>query len=212
MNFKIDIDATEITKYIVEYCCESDQQWKYLEISEPPQYNALIENLKPATKYIFRVIAEGPTGRSAPSQELSVKTEPQRPNAPPINLSARPLSSTEILITWSPPLYEFRNGEIQGYNVGYKIASLQSASYNFTSISGDGEDGTGEITLSGLLKYTRYSIVVQAFNQIGVGPLSEPVSTQTMEDGKSYFIFYFIYTSIFSMFLQMYAFINHLIY
>lgn len=155
-----------------------------MEISDPPQYNALIENLKPATRYIFRVIAEGPTGRSAPSQELTVKTEPQRPNAPPINLSARPVSSTEILVTWSPPLYEFRNGEIQGYNIGYKVAALQSVGYNFTSISGDGEDGTGEITLTGLLKYTRYSIIAQAFNQIGVGPLSEPVTTQTMEDGK----------------------------
>lgn len=184
--FYIDIDATEITKYIVEYCCENDQQWKYLDISDPPQYNALIENLKPATKYIFRVIAEGPTGRSAPSQELTVKTEPQRPNAPPINLSARPVSSTEILVTWSPPLYEFRNGEIQGFNIGYKIASLQSVSYNFTSVSGDGEEGTGEIILSNLMKYTRYSIVAQAFNQIGVGPLSEPVSTQTMEDGKDF--------------------------
>jgi hypothetical protein len=178
-----DMDATEITKYIVEYC-ENDQQWKYMEISDPPQYNALIENLKPATKYVFRVIAEGPTGRSSPSQELSVKTEPQRPNAPPINVSCRPLSSTEIIVNWSPPLPEFRNGEIQGYNVGYKIAAIQSTSFNFTSISGDGDDGSGEITLTGLLKYTRYSIVVQAFNQIGVGPLSDPVSTQTMEDGE----------------------------
>ncbi|KAG5678293.1 hypothetical protein PVAND_007980 [Polypedilum vanderplanki] len=180
-----DNDATEITKYIVEYCCDNDQQWKYLEISDPPQYNAIIENLKPATKYSFRVIAEGPTGRSMPSSELKVKTEPQRPNAPPINLSARPLSSTEIAVNWSPPLHEFRNGEIQGYNIGYKIASLQSVSYNFTSVSGDGEDGTGEIVLTGLQKYTRYSIVAQAFNQIGVGPLSEPVSTQTMEDVPS---------------------------
>jgi Down syndrome cell adhesion molecule-like protein 1 len=183
-----DMDATEITKYIVEYCCDNDQQWKYLEISDPPQYNALIENLKPATKYIFRVIADGPTGRSSPSQELAVKTDPQRPNGPPMHISARALSSTEILVTWSPPLYEFRNGEIQGYNIGYKIASLQSVSYNFTSLSGDAEDGTGEIILNNLLKYTRYAIVVQAFNQIGVGPLSEAISTQTMEDGRELYI------------------------
>lgn len=171
----------------MEYCCDIDQQWKYLEISDPPQYNALIENLKPATKYVFRVIAEGPTGRSLPSSELNVKTEPQRPNAPPINLSARPISSTEILVTWSPPLLEFRNGEIQGYNIGYKTASLQSLSYNFTSISGDGEDGSGETTLINLSKFTRYSIVAQAFNQIGVGPLSEPISVQTMEDGANFY-------------------------
>lgn len=179
-----DIDATEITKYVVEYCCDNDQQWKYLEVSEPPQYSAMIDNLKPATKYTFRVFAEGPTGRSMPSQELAIKTEPQRPNAPPMNLSARPLSSSEIIVNWSPPPIEFRNGEIQGYNVGYRVASHQSISYNFTSVPGDGEDGSGEVILTNLLKYTRYAIVVQAFNQIGTGPLSEPVTTQTMEDGE----------------------------
>lgn len=60
-------DAAEVTKYIVEYR-EADRQWQYMEISDPPQYTAVIENLKPATKYSFRVIAEGPAGKSAPSQ------------------------------------------------------------------------------------------------------------------------------------------------
>lgn len=59
------------------------------------------------------------------------------------------------------------------------------SSYNFTSVNGDGEDGSGEMLLNGLAKYTRYTLVVQAFNEIGVGPLSEPVSAQTMEDGES---------------------------
>jgi len=93
-------------------------QWQTIELSEPPQYTALIENLKPATKYIFRVIAEGPAGRSIPTQELIIKTEPQRPAGPPINLAVRPISSTEILVTWMPPLIELRHGEIQGYNIG----------------------------------------------------------------------------------------------
>lgn len=62
-------DAAEVTKYIVEYR-ETDRQWQYIEISDPPQYTAVIENLKPATKYSFRVIAEGPAGKSAPSQGL----------------------------------------------------------------------------------------------------------------------------------------------
>lgn len=73
----------------------------------------LIENLKPATKYSFRIIAEGPAGRSSPSEELIIRTEPQRPAGPPLNVSARSISSTEILVTWSPPLPELRNGDIQ---------------------------------------------------------------------------------------------------
>lgn len=176
-------DSAEVTKYIVEFR-ETDRQWQHIEITDPPKFTSLIENLKPATKYSFRVIAEGPAGRSAPSQELNIKTEPQRPAAPPLSLQARPLSSTEILISWAPPLFELRHGEIQGFNIGYKSTSAATNNYNFTSTSGDGEDGTGEIILTGLSKYTRYTIVAQAFNQVGPGPLSEPVTAQTMEDGK----------------------------
>lgn len=176
-------DTAEVTKYIVEFM-EIDRPWNQIEISDPPQYTTLIENLKPATRYAFRVIAEGPAGQSAPSQELAIKTEPQRPAGPPLNLNARPLSSTEILVTWMPPVGELRHGEIQGYNIGYKSSTSSSTSYNFTSVSGDGEAGTGELMLGGLAKYTRYTVVAQAFNQIGPGPLSEPATAQTLEDGS----------------------------
>lgn len=176
-------DAAEVTKYIVEYR-EIDRQWLRLEISDPPQYSAMIENLKPATKYAFRVVAEGNAGQSLPSPELFIRTEPQRPAGPPLHLTARPLSSQELIISWQPPIYELRHGDIQGYNIGYKTSNSQSNSYNFTSTSGDGEDGSGEMILSGLNKFSRYTVVIQAFNQIGVGPLSEPTSAQTLEDGK----------------------------
>lgn len=130
------------------------------------------------------MIAEGPAGRSAPSVELQVRTEPQRPAGPPLNLSARPISSTELLVTWTPPLLELRHGEIQGYNIGYRINNAGSSNYNYTSVMGDGEDGSGEMLLSGLNKYTRYIIVAQAFNEVGSGPLSDTTTAQTMEDGK----------------------------
>ncbi|XP_017138771.1 Down syndrome cell adhesion molecule-like protein Dscam2 isoform X4 [Drosophila miranda] len=178
----------DVSKYLVEYR-EADplfvEQWQQLEVKDPPSFNALIENLKPATKYAFRVIAEGNAGRSAPSQELIVRTEPQRPAGPPLNLSARPLSSTELLISWVAPLPELRHGDIQGYNVGYKLASSGNTAYNFTSVSGDGDGGSGELLLSGLAKFARYNVVVQAFNQVGPGPLSEPSAAQTMEDVPS---------------------------
>lgn len=56
-------------------------------------------------------------------------------------------------------------------------------SYNFTTVSGDAEDG-GELLLGGLQKYTRYTIVAQAFNEVGAGPLTEPATAGTMEDGR----------------------------
>lgn len=53
---------------------------------------------------------------------------------------------------------------------------------NMSTVYGDGEDG-GELILSDLLKFKKYSVVVQAFNEVGDGPLSEPSTAQTMEDG-----------------------------
>ncbi|CAG9838354.1 unnamed protein product [Diabrotica balteata] len=172
-------DTHEVFKFIIEYR-EMDRSWHQIELSDSPlPFTALIEDLKPATKYTFHVIAEGPAGKSSPSEDLLLRTEPQRPAGPPLNPATRPISSSEILVTWSPPLPELRHGDIQGFNIGYRTATM--GSYNFTSVNGDGEDG-GEILLGGLNKYTRYTIVVQAFNEVGAGPLSEPVTAQTMED------------------------------
>ncbi|XP_076388382.1 Down syndrome cell adhesion molecule 2 isoform X3 [Megachile rotundata] len=185
-------DTSEVTKYILQYkegdafSVETGGMWQQQEFTGPPlPYAALIDELKPATRYTIRVIAEGPAGRSVPSAELIVRTEPQRPAGPPINLAARALSSSEILITWSPPLPELRHGDIQGFNVGYRETSSANPSYNFSSVSGDGEEGGAELRLTGLRPYTKYTLVVQAYNQVGSGPLSEPLLTQTLEDVPS---------------------------
>ncbi|XP_025156475.1 Down syndrome cell adhesion molecule-like protein Dscam2 isoform X7 [Harpegnathos saltator] len=179
-------DTSEVTKYILQYKEGEGGIWQQQEFTGPPlPYAALIDDLKPATRYTIRVIAEGPAGRSVPSAELVVRTEPQRPAGPPMNLAARALSSSEILVTWSPPLPELRHGDIQGFNVGYRETSLNNPSYNFSSVSGDGEEGGGELRLTGLRPYTRYTLVVQAYNQVGPGPLCEPLLTQTLEDVPS---------------------------
>lgn len=46
------------------------------------------------------------------------------------------------------------------------------------------ENGDGSYRLTGLRKYTQYSIVVKAFNNKGDGPGSDPVTVQTLEDGE----------------------------
>ncbi|XP_058796799.1 cell adhesion molecule Dscam2 [Phymastichus coffea] len=175
-------DTSEVSKYILQYK-EADGMWQQQELTGPPlPYAALIDELKPATRYTIRVIAEGPAGRSAPSSDLLVRTEPQRPAGPPLNLAARALSSSEVLVSWLPPLPELRHGDIEGFNVGYRETSSSNPSFNFTSVPGDGEEGGAELRLTGLRAYTRYTLVVQAYNQVGSGPLSELLTTQTLED------------------------------
>jgi len=43
-----------------------------------------------------------------------------------------------------------------------------------------------EVRLSGLEKFTKYSVTVQAFNVKGDGPTSDAVIVQTLEDGKDF--------------------------
>lgn len=80
----------------------------------------LIEDLRPATQYRFRVVAEGSAGQSKPSEEIVVTTEPQKPSGPPVNIQIQAISSTELVVTWAPPQADLRNGEILGYNVGFR--------------------------------------------------------------------------------------------
>lgn len=116
-------DTSEVSKYILQYKEGNEGMWQHQELTGPPlPYAALIDELKPATRYTIRVIAEGPAGKSSPSSELVVRTEPQRPAGPPLNLAARALSSTEVLVTWLPPLPELRHGDVEGFNVGFKEA------------------------------------------------------------------------------------------
>ncbi|XP_063920715.1 cell adhesion molecule Dscam2 isoform X4 [Zophobas morio] len=172
-------DSDRIFKFIVEYR-EEESSWKQLDLMDiSAPYTAVIEDLKPATAYTVRVIAVGPAGESPPCSELHVRTESQRPSGPPLNISVRPLSSTELIVTWTPPSPEVRHGAIQGFNVGYRTSNM--GAFNFTTVMGDAQDG-GELVLGDLDKYTRYSIVVQAFNEVGAGPLSEPSAAQTLED------------------------------
>lgn len=46
-------------------------------------------------------------------------------------------------------------------------------------------DGSGTALLTGLKKYRKYGVVVQAFNEKGPGPMSQEEVAQTLEDGEN---------------------------
>lgn len=98
---------------------DTEGTWQQQELNGQLR-GALLEGLRPAARYSVLVVAEGPAGRSQPSRELHFTTEPQRPAGPPLNVAVRPVSSTQLLVTWAPPLPELHHGEIQGYHVGYR--------------------------------------------------------------------------------------------
>lgn len=85
----------------------------------------------------------------------------------------KPLSQTSLLVTWYPPIHSEWNGEILGFYVGYKL-STSNVPYFFESVEEVGEEGKEySLELKNLKKSTQYSVVVQAFNKIGAGPMSD---------------------------------------
>lgn len=115
------------------------------------------------------------------------------PSGVPQDVRAEARSSTELFVTWEPPLREHWNGNLLGYYVGYQEQVMDTTfssppsttthNYSFKTVEVGTQYG-GEATLQGLVKYTTYTIVVQAYNSRGAGPSSEPITVKTLEDGN----------------------------
>ncbi|OAD61171.1 Down syndrome cell adhesion molecule-like protein Dscam2 [Eufriesea mexicana] len=147
---------------------------------------ALVSPLKPATSYHFRVLAENHLGTSAPSDILHAQTDGEIPGGPPRHVIAEPLGPQQVKVTWQPPDRSLWNGELLGYTISYANLGGNDQSVNITrvGITGNG-DGSYDYRLTGLRKYSQYSVVVKAFNNKGDGPGSDPVTVQTLEDVPS---------------------------
>ena len=100
------------------------------------------------------------------------------PNSPPVNVRGHNMSSTSILVQWGSVPAENRNGIIMSYTVTYK--ELPGGNTNSRVANAT----TAQATLTGLKKYTNYSIAVLASTLKGDGNASEPIIVITDEDSK----------------------------
>ncbi|XP_061927312.1 cell adhesion molecule Dscam2 isoform X12 [Apis cerana] len=178
--------SSPITKYIVQYK-EAQDVWHEHNTQKMVAGDntvALVSPLKPATSYHFRVLAENHLGTSAPSDILHAQTDGEIPGGSPRHVIAEPLGPQQVKVTWQPPDRSLWNGELLGYTISYANLGGNDQSVNITRV-GITENGDGSYRLTGLRKYTQYSIVVKAFNNKGDGPGSDPVTVQTLEDVPS---------------------------
>ncbi|KAL0115399.1 hypothetical protein PUN28_010725 [Cardiocondyla obscurior] len=180
--------SSPITNYIVQYK-EAQDVWhehNTQKLVAGDNTVARVSSLKPATTYHFRVLAENHLGTSAPSDILHVQTDGEVPGGPPKHVSVEPLGPQQLKITWQPPDRSLWNGELLGYTIGYTNLGGDDQLMNTTrvGITGNG-DGSHDYRLTGLRKYTQYSVVVKAFNSKGDGPGSDPVTAHTFEDVPS---------------------------
>ena len=100
------------------------------------------------------------------------------PNAPPENVRGRNTSSTSILVQWDDVSQRDQNGIILSYTVTYKTLPGGTPTTEVVHTP------TKQVTLTGLKKYTNYSITVFASTVKGDGNVSEPIIVITDEDSK----------------------------
>jgi len=102
------------------------------------------------------------------------------PSQPPTDLAAYNTSSTSLQVTWGEVPKGFVHGILLGYRVFYKRTGDKNDSY-VNSTTGPNER---KLHISGLEKFTAYSVKVLAFTRKGDGAVSINISVLTDEDGR----------------------------
>jgi titin len=129
----------------------------------------VISGLNPMTEYQFRVAAYNYVGHGHASEGFPSTTLAGVPAAP-TTLHLSPVTSSSVLVSWSPP--SDRGSAITDFKV--------EAFYEENGIRYGGEfahtaSTANSIVVTGLSETQRYSFRVSAINAIGVGPASSMV-------------------------------------
>ncbi|XP_058460394.1 cell adhesion molecule Dscam2 isoform X43 [Malaya genurostris] len=144
---------------------------------------AQVQKLSPATTYNIRIVAENEIGVSDSSEVVTIITAEEAPSGKPQAIKVDPINQTTLRVSWKAPPRAEWNGDILGYYVGFKQTS-QNSSYIYETVNYSLEGGEGKehsLEINNLKTYTQYSIVIQAFNKVGAGPMSEEEKQYTAE-------------------------------
>lgn len=100
------------------------------------------------------------------------------PDGAPPNVTARNLSSTELVVEWDPLPTEYTHGDLLRYQMNFtkdetNVTKVLSILPNITKYH-----------VTGLEMYARYVISLAAVNEMGVGVFSDDVIVWTDEGGK----------------------------
>ncbi|XP_067855570.1 phosphatidylinositol phosphatase PTPRQ isoform X2 [Heptranchias perlo] len=134
--------------------------------------NICLENLKTFSPYNISVKAYTKYGHgNQTSLTVLLVTEQDAPSSPPFNVTYKCISSTEVAVSWNPPLNA--NGIILFYTVNF-----WNVSHSIQTIS-----NKTSIRLSNLRKFSQYWVTVAANTVFGNGnETSDVLNMMTLED------------------------------
>ncbi|XP_029008126.1 protein sidekick-1-like isoform X2 [Betta splendens] len=137
-----------------------------------------VEGLSPWTQYQLQIQAYNSIGPGPWSGTVAARTAESVPSGSPVNVTAEAMSSTRILLTWSPVPQAQKNGVILGYKVLYNEKDSEGP----PRVRDAQGEGSSSVLLEGLQKYTAYVLQVLAHTRMGDGPPSSAILLWTRED------------------------------
>ncbi|XP_022258094.1 Down syndrome cell adhesion molecule homolog [Limulus polyphemus] len=172
-----------ITSYTIAYRT-AKEEWSdsKRELTAPASQNsATISGLEPRTTYYFTVTAENSIGISNPGKEVKFTTGIEAPRSIPSDVTAVTVDTSTVQLSWDFPQGGQSSDVINGFYVGYKEYG-QKGPYNLNrTVYANSTDRKWKILIRNLKRWTRYSFVVQAFNDQGPGSVSQEVVARTFE-------------------------------
>ncbi|KYM76056.1 Protein sidekick [Atta colombica] len=139
----------------------------------------LLNNLKAAASYQFRVSAENSVGEGPSSAASNIVVLPQEPpSGPPIGFVGSARSSSEIITQWQPPLEEYRNGHILGYILRYTLFGYNDSPWTIQNITNEAQRN---YLITDLITWKDYEVQIAAYNEKGVGIYSKGLQIKTKE-------------------------------
>ncbi|EPY83211.1 neogenin isoform 1, partial [Camelus ferus] len=178
--------------YSVFYAKEGAARERVENTTRPGEMQVTIQNLMPATVYVFRVTAQNRHGPGESSAPLRVETQPEGVCTTPqlvvegedgdghddkhSDNSCAGAPATSIVIHWQPPPPAAQNGQITGYKIRYRKASRKS-DVTETLVTGTQLSQL----IEGLDRGTEYNFRVAALTINGTGPATDWLSAETFE-------------------------------
>ncbi|XP_042900745.1 fibronectin type-III domain-containing protein 3A isoform X2 [Parasteatoda tepidariorum] len=161
-------NGAAITSYQLQWSTEDDEE-SFSELYDGLCLHYEVQRLLPATSYYFKVRAINEAGPGPNSDTIMYRTPASLPGVIS-SVNVKTLSNS-IYLSWTEP--PTNGSEIISYNV-----ELDDVLYNT-------EENIPELCIEDLSPETVYSLRIQAVNEVGVGPFSDPISVETMKSPPS---------------------------
>ena len=118
------------------------------------------------------------------------------PSAPPQNVTATAVSSTEIVVLWEEVPAIDENGVITMYEI--QFVPLETFNGQITSDTVNTSNGSIlMMVLTGLEEYVEYNISVRAYTSAGPGPYSVGVVERTPTAGREIYVVLIVFHTCF---------------